>query len=102
MKRALLFGFFWLSTIVSIEMWIAVALHKLDPAVHRLDPTVAVILSVIPGLVAVVFYLLAKRSKPNRSSGDAVGGWLLGFVSGFVAFSVFGIALDIIYPGFSQ
>ena len=95
MKRAFLFGFFWLSTIVSIDMWKEVAVHKLDPSV-------AVILSVIPGLVAVVFFQLAMRSKPNRSSGYAVGGWLLGFASGFFAFSVFGIALDVIYPGFSQ
>ena len=95
MKRAFLFGFFWLSTIVSIAMWKEVAVHKLDP-------TVAVILSVIPGLVAIVFFHLAKRSKPNGASGNAVGGWLLGFATGFFAFSVFGIALDFIYPGFSQ
>jgi hypothetical protein len=90
MLRAFLYGFGWSSIALAFHTWV-------EMAKQRLDPGLVVILSIIAAVVAVVFFRLAKRRKPNRSFLHALSGWLLGLWSGYVTFAVCAVAFTVIY-----
>ena len=90
MLRGFLYGFGWSAAALAIQMWVEMAKQQFDPGL-------AVGLSVIFAVGAVVFFQLAKRRKPNRSFLHALSGWLLGLWSGYVTFAVCAVAFTVIY-----
>jgi hypothetical protein len=88
MQRAFLYGF---GSYVVIGIIITV--NQL--AQQHINPINAVIIVIIYGLLAFLFFQVGKERPPNKSWLHAVGGWLLGFASALIA--LYGSVLALYY-----
>jgi uncharacterized membrane protein YfcA len=87
-QRAFLYGF---GSYVVIGIIITV--NQLTQ--QHINPTNAVIVVIIYGLLAFLFFQAGKERPPNKSRLHAIAGWLLGFASALIA--LYGSVLALYY-----
>lgn len=91
MKRAFLHGFGWYGIIVFVVAGVRLALQQF------IYHGTVVIFSIIAALVAIAAFQMANPLPPSRSWVHAIGGWLLGFASSYLAFAIAVLVADYIY-----